>query len=105
MRRAGREARQACDTRGRAADAGDPPPRRDAGPATACGERDSEEFGRRRAKVHATFDGQPYDGSVVNMGVTDDEGNVCYVIGLLKAIRARLGKGEGDVVHVVIRPR
>lgn len=54
--------------------------------------------------MHATFDGQPYDGSVVNMGVTDDEGNVCYVIGLLKAIRARLGKGEGDVVHVVIRP-
>ncbi len=105
MRHAERTARQTRDTRGRAADAGDSPPRRDAGLATACGERDSEEFGRGRAKVHATFDGQPYDGSVVNMGVTDDEGNVCYVIGLLKAIRARLGKGEGDVVHVVIRPR
>lgn len=28
-----------------------------------------EEFGRGRVKVHATFDGEPYDGSVVNMGV------------------------------------
>ena len=26
-----------------------------------------EEFGRGRVKVHATFDGEPYDGSVVNM--------------------------------------
>ena len=105
MRHAERTARQTHDTRGRAADAGDSPPRRDAGLTTASGGRDSEEFGRGRAKVHATFDGQPYDGSVVNMGVTDDEGNACHVIGLLKAIRARLGKGEGDVVHVVIRPR
>lgn len=64
-----------------------------------------EEFGRGRVKVHVEFDGEPYDGSVVNMGVTDDEGNVCHIIGLLKAIRARLGKGEGDVVHVVVSPR
>ena len=28
------------------------------------------EFGRGRVKVHATFDGEPYDGSIVNMGVT-----------------------------------
>ena len=25
------------------------------------------EFGKGRVKVHATFDGVPYDGSVVNM--------------------------------------
>ena len=27
------------------------------------------EFGKGRIKVHATFDGEPYDGSVVNMVV------------------------------------
>ncbi len=27
------------------------------------------EFDRGRIKVHATFDGEPYDGSIVNMGV------------------------------------
>ena len=28
-----------------------------------------KEFGRGRVKVHAAFDGEPYDGSIVNMGV------------------------------------
>ena len=62
-----------------------------------------EEFGRGRVKVHAEFDGVPYEGSVVNMGVKDETGNVCYIIGLLKTIRKQLNKGEGDSVHVVIR--
>ena len=61
-----------------------------------------KEFGRGRQKVHAEFDGIPYDGSVVNMGVKNEDGSVCYVIGVLKAIRDRLGKGNGDFVHVVI---
>ena len=39
------------------------------------------------------------------MGVKDENGNVCYLIGLLKAIRQQLGKGDGDSVHVVIRER
>ena len=30
---------------------------------------------------------------------------MCYLIGLLKAIRLQLGKGDGDSVHVVIRER
>ena len=42
-----------------------------------------EEFGKVRIKVHAEFDGIPYDGSIVNMGVKDENGNVCYIIGLL----------------------
>lgn len=37
-----------------------------------------EEFGKGRVKVHATFDGEPYDGSIVNMGVKDDNVNTCY---------------------------
>ncbi len=64
-----------------------------------------EAFGRGRVKVHATFDGIPYDGSIVNMGVKNEDGSVCYILGMLKAIRTRLGKGDGDTVHVVIRER
>ena len=63
------------------------------------------EFGKGRVKVHAEFDGVPYEGSVVNMGVKDENGNVCYIIGLLKAIRKQLNKGDGDNVHVVIREK
>ena len=64
-----------------------------------------EAFGKGRVKVHAGFDGVPYDGSIVNMGVKDEDGNVCYVIGLLKSIRKQLNKGDGDRVHVVIWER
>ena len=61
-----------------------------------------QEFGKGRVKVHASFDGIPYDGSIVNMGVRNADGSVCYVIGVRKAIRAALGTGEGDTLHVVI---
>lgn len=64
-----------------------------------------EEFGKGRVKVHVEFDSIPYDGSIVNMGVKDAEGNVCYIIGVLKAIRQKLGKKDGDSIHVVITER
>ena len=64
-----------------------------------------EEFGKGRVKVHATFDGIPYDGSIVNMGVKNEDGSVCYILGMLKSIRIQLGKGDGDTVHMVIRER
>ena len=60
------------------------------------------ESGKGRLRVHAEFDGIPYDGSIVNMGVKNEDGSVCYVIGVLKAIRNRLGKGDGNSIHVVI---
>ena len=63
------------------------------------------EFGRGRVKVRAWFDGIPYTGSVVNMGLTNPDGSVCYIIGVLKAIRNQLGKGEGDMIHVVMEER
>ena len=63
------------------------------------------EFGKGRVKVHATFDGEPYDGSVVNMGVKNADGSICYVIGILKDIRAKIGKQHGDSVHVTIKER
>ena len=63
------------------------------------------EFGRGRVKVHATFDGEPYDGSVVNMGVKNVDGSVCYIIGVLKEIRSKIGKQPGDTVKVTITER
>ena len=50
------------------------------------------EFGKGRVKVHATFDGEPYDGSIVNMGVKNPDGSVCYILGILKDIRAKIKK-------------
>lgn len=64
-----------------------------------------QEFGKGRVKVHATFDGHPYDGSIVNMGIKDEEGNICYILGIKKAIRAEIGKQPGDIVFVTIRER
>lgn len=64
-----------------------------------------EEFGRGRVKVHAEFDGQPYDGSIVNMGIKYEDGSVCYIIGITKAIRTKINKGDGDCVHVMIQER
>ena len=61
------------------------------------------EFGKGRVKVRAEFNGVPYEGSIVNMGVRDENGGVCYVIGVLKAIRRKLGVGNGDVIHVTVR--
>ena len=64
-----------------------------------------KEFGKGRVKVHAAFDGIPYDGSIVNVGVKDEKGEICYVIGVLKSIRKQLGKKDGDTIHVVITAR
>ena len=62
-------------------------------------------FGKGRVKVHATFNGVPYDGSIVNMGVKNPDGSVCYIIGVQKAIRKALNKHDGDTIHVVVTER
>ena len=62
-------------------------------------------YGRGRVKVRATFDGIPYEGSIVSMGLRNPDGSVCYIIGVLKAIRRQLGKGDGDVLRVVVEER
>ena len=64
-----------------------------------------KEFGKGRLKVHATFDGEPYDGSIVNMGVKNADGSICYIIGLRKDIRAKIGKQAGDWVVVTFTER
>ena len=62
------------------------------------------EFCKGRVKVHAEFDGIPYDGSIVNMGLKNRDGTVCYIIGVLKSIREKLNKSDGDSLHAVIVP-
>ena len=56
-------------------------------------------FGKGRVAVHATFDGEPYDGQVVRMGTP------CHIIGVRKDIRQKIGKGFGDMVHVTLEER
>ena len=63
------------------------------------------EFGKGRVKVSATFDGEPYEGSIVNMGVKNPDGSVCYILGILKDIRAKIGKQPGESVHVIVKSR
>jgi len=58
-----------------------------------------EVFGKGRVKVQATFDGIPYQGSLVRMGTP------CHILGLRKEIRARLQKGPGDRVEVTVEER
>lgn len=58
-----------------------------------------------KMKVHATFDHIPYDGSVVNMGLKNPDGSVCYIIGVRKSIRTELNKHDGDTIHVTITER
>lgn len=58
-----------------------------------------KEFGRGRVFVKATFDGEPYDGSIVRMGTP------CHIIGIRKDIRTRIGKQPGDNIKVTIEER
>ena len=57
------------------------------------------EFGKGRVPVHATFDGEPYDGSLVKMKTP------CHILGIRKEIRAKIGKQPGDSVKVTLMER
>ena len=57
-----------------------------------------EEFGTKgRVPVKATFDGVPYTGSLVKYGQPQ------HMLGILKDIRAKIGKNPGDFVEVTIQ--
>ncbi len=54
-------------------------------------------FGKSsHVKVIATFDGEPYRGSIANMGAGP-------MMPILKAIRGKIGKQPGDRVEVTLR--
>ncbi len=57
------------------------------------------EFGKGRVPVQATFDGEPYKGSLVRMRTP------CHIIGVRKDIRTKIGKQPGDKIKVTIRER
>jgi hypothetical protein len=63
-----------------------------------------KEFGKGRLKVHAEFDGELYDGSIVNMGLKNSDGSICYILGIRKDIRQKINKNCGDTIRVVIVP-
>lgn len=58
-----------------------------------------EEFGKGRVKVNATFDGEPYEGSLVRMQTPG------HIIGIRKDIRAKINKQPGDTINVTIKER
>jgi hypothetical protein len=60
-------------------------------------------YGKGRLKVIASFNGVPYSGSIVNMGVKNADGTICYIIGMTKAIRRQTGKQTGDKVRVMVK--
>jgi hypothetical protein len=53
-------------------------------------------FGKKRVKVKAVIDGEPYRGSLVRMG------GPCHILGVLKEIRQKIGKGPGEEVQITI---
>jgi len=64
-----------------------------------------KEFGKGRIKVCAEFEGEQYNGSIVNMGLKNTNGSICYIIGIKKDIRRKINKNSGDIISVKIRER
>lgn len=55
-----------------------------------------KEYGKKNMiPVNVTFDGEPYRGSIANMG-----DGPCLII--LKAIREKIGKQEGDTFSITV---
>jgi len=59
-------------------------------------------FGKGRVFVRAAFDGEEYQGSVVNMGVKNSDGTICYILGVRKDILKKIGKTVGNEIKVVL---
>jgi len=53
-------------------------------------------FGRKRVKILATFDGEPYRGLLTRMGTPQ------HVLIVRKDIREKIGKEPGDEVSVTV---
>ena len=53
-------------------------------------------FGKKRVKIKATIDGQPYRGTLVRMGGS------AHILIVLKEIREKIGKTFGDEIEIVL---
>lgn len=63
-----------------------------------------EYFGKGRLKVRVYFETVYYEGSIVNMGVKNPDGSVCYILGVRKDIREDLQKDVGDTLTISFQP-
>lgn len=63
-----------------------------------------EYFGKGRLKVRVYFETVYYEGSIVNMGVKNPDGSVCYILGVRKDIREELQKDVGDTLTISFQP-
>ncbi len=61
------------------------------------------EFGKSRVDVEATINGERFIGSLYNMGVIDENGNMRCVLIITKGVRRKIGKTIGDVVNIKIK--
>ncbi len=53
-----------------------------------------QEYGKKRVKIRATVNGEPYRGTLVRMGGPD------HMLIILKEIRQKIGKSVGDEVTI-----
>lgn len=58
-----------------------------------------KEFDRKRVAITATFEGIPYEGSLMRMGTVE------HIIGIRKDIRAKINKQPGDKISVTVQER
>ena len=63
-----------------------------------------EYFGKGSLKVRVYFEMVYYEGSIVNTGVKNPDGSVCYILGVRKDIRQELNKDIGDTLTVSFQP-
>lgn len=63
-----------------------------------------EYFGKGRLKVRVYFEMVYYEGSIVNMGIKNPDGSVCYILGVRKDIRQELNKDIGDTLTFSFQP-
>jgi len=43
------------------------------------------------------------NSNIINMGVKNPDGSICYIIGIRKEIRNKIGKQPGDQVTVTVK--
>lgn len=53
-------------------------------------------FGKKRVKIKALIDNEPYRGSLVRMG------GDCHFLLIRKDIRQKIGKGLGDEIEIMV---
>ena len=62
-----------------------------------------KEFGKGRVKAEITFDGEPYSGNIVNMGVKNEDGSVCYIIESPQRYSGKNRKAAGDTIKITVK--